>query len=220
MKSSSGCVEKRTGNVRSIDLVPAEGVQVHAKVLDINLSVRRVGSVCSSEHLCGSPLSERKPVDNSSVHQVQQHWEAEETYTASTHTNACGAFALTASQIPFTSCIVPRMLDTCVNATSRVFSLTSAATTSGVSLGPRSSAMSSLDGRAHLTTSFCRSARSSHDATLASWSTAERTTSSPSWKRKVADALRKSWVVEAPRTVEKRQNMVSLTSHSFPVQAM
>lgn len=96
----------------------------------------------------------------------------------------------------FRSWIVPRMLDAWVQVTRRV---------RGVSRGVRSEARSlgscREDGSHHLMTSCWRSARSTHGAMLASWSMPERTSSSPGWKARVAETLRKSCVVDAPRTV-------------------
>lgn len=34
---------RRTGDVRPIDLIPAEGVEIYTKLLDVDIPVRRIG---------------------------------------------------------------------------------------------------------------------------------------------------------------------------------
>lgn len=58
------------------------------------------------------------------------------------------------------------------------------------------------------TRSWCL-ARSTHGAMLASWSMAETTISSPGWKVSVEAKLRKSWVVEAPRTASSAMSAMA-----------
>lgn len=56
------------------------------------------------------------------------------------------------------------------------------------------------EGVHHFSTSFCRDARSTHGAMLASWSMLDTTISSPSAKSSAKETLRRSCVVEGPKT--------------------
>jgi len=53
----------------------------------------------------------------------------------------------------------------------------------------------------HLMVRFWREARSIQGAMLASWSSGERMSSSPGEKSRAYERLRKSWVVDEPRTI-------------------
>ena len=86
----------------------------------------------------------------------------------------------------------------CVHATSRVRRDSSSERFSGVSFG----FVVESPGFHHLITSFCCLATSFHGVTLASWSMADRTISSPASNWRAKDRLRRSCVAEDPYAVE------------------
>jgi hypothetical protein len=59
-------------------------------------------------------------------------------------------------------------------------------------------------------------ARSTHEAMLASWSTAEMTISSPASKLSAYERLRYSCVVDEPRTISSSDALIYFAAASYP----
>lgn len=133
-------------------------------------------------------------------------WRCGAYATASTQTRAVGLRSCTAEAMALMSWMVPRMLLAWVQVTRRVLSESRAARPEARSLGLVLASGTSVLGFHHLRTSFWRSARSTQGAMLASWSTAETISSSPSWKRRAYETLRNSWVVEGPITAASQMD--------------
>ena len=87
------------------------------------------------------------------------------------------------------------MFEACVHVTNTVLLESSSGRSDARSLG-----LSFVLGVHHLMTRLRRLARSTQEAMLASWSIDEMTNSEPSGNSRAYERLRKSWVVEEPKT--------------------
>lgn len=87
------------------------------------------------------------------------------------------------------------MLDACVHVTITVFLDRSSFRSDASNLG-----FSLVFGSHHLIVSFWRAARATQEAMFASWSILEMISSDPAGNSRAKERLRKSWVVDDPRT--------------------